>query len=119
MSIQATPAMAPLLARLDSIRDELRELSTRREQLAEECQHLDHQLHDALIRSLVGQTVKPRFQSGLRPELKGRTGTLIECRRTRCTIDFGDAGRFTFPIWDVTHPDQPDGYAIDWREVQR
>ena len=111
--------MLPLLGQYRSLREESKRIYQRQEVIREELSLLEHKLHLALIKSMVGQEVKPAFIDGLPDKIKGKSGTLIECRRTRCVIDFGDAGKFGFFIRDVVPTCQPLGWAINWMEVQQ
>ncbi len=117
--IKASKEMLPLLEQYRNLREEQRQLYLRREQIADELTLLGHKLHLALIRSMVGQEVKPTFTSGLPDAIKGKSGTLAECRRTRCVIDYGDDGKYTFRIRDMVPICQPIDWAINWLEVEQ
>jgi hypothetical protein len=73
----------------------------------------------AKLRRLIGKPGGVKPIPGCSPEVAGKVGTLLEIRRTRCQIDFGDAGSWSFPIDRVTSAEtvgDDDGFIMTIRE---
>lgn len=88
----------------------------RHDQQAREAQQrifaIERAIHAEEIRSIVGQQVKRRYRGSSNPQLNDAIGTLIEVRRTRCTVDFGTHGKWEFLISDILPLDQPQGREL-------
>jgi hypothetical protein len=64
---------------------------------------IEAELHAISIRKLVavpgGVISRSRYPAGHKASiLNGLTGTALDVRRTKATVDFGEAGRWTIPI---------------------
>jgi len=69
-------------------------------------------IHREEIKVLIGKPVKRKYRSHSNPQLNDVVGILTDVRRTRCSINFGDHGNWTFPIEDVAAVDQEQGFEI-------
>ena len=70
--------------------------------------------HKAKIAELVGKpnAVRRRFRAEFNPELNDALGTVLEVRRTQCTVEFGDLGPWTVPIKNVIPAGDKQGMFI-------
>ena len=67
---------------------------------------------------LVGKpgAVKLRYQErlgGRYAVLNDKAGTVLAVRRTRVTVDFGDAGRWNWPLFDLLPTDKSQGELLN------
>ena len=107
--------------RLISEREEITERRHRRRSEDEgDCKRLrtiEQELHRLSIIELVGKpgAVKPRYRErkGTRCEhLNDLTGTVVEVRRTRALVDFGEGGRWEMPVQWVLPADGTQGFVL-------
>lgn len=73
---------------------------------------LDRRLHRERLRLLIGKPVIRKYRRSDHPELNEATGTLLEVRRTRCTVDFGEHGKWAMPIEEVASPVTEQGMFL-------
>ena len=107
-----TTEIETLEAKLTTNREAQKELRAKLDRLTEEGFAIERQLHRAKVAALIGQRVKVRYRRNGHPDLNDAVGTLTEVRRTRCTVDFGDLGRWTMPIDDVAEVGCEQGTEI-------
>lgn len=78
---------------------------------------LDRRLRRERLRLLIGEPVILGHRRPDHPELNDTTGTLLEVRRTRCTVDFGTYGKWTMPIEEVAPPETEQGMFVPFGGV--
>lgn len=71
------------------------------------------------VSAWLGQSVRYRFtlpHSDPQAWMNDAIGTLVEVRRTRCTVDFGDRGRWNLPLDEIKHGDDlvERGMVLTW-----
>jgi hypothetical protein len=116
--------MADLEKQVEKLKAEKAKLEAaykRREKLQREARNRCCRIEDELRRldllSLVGkpdavQLAYRECPGGQCYHLNDRKGTLTAVRRSRCTVDFGEAGKWNMLLGDVKAADALQGYAI-------
>lgn len=69
---------------------------------------LDMAIRRTEVSGWMGQSVRLRYRMlDGHPQVRfnGATGTLIDLKRTRCVIDFGDLGMLNARVDEITHAD--------------
>jgi hypothetical protein len=107
-----TTKVETLEAKIKANQEAQKKLRAKLEKLAAEGFALGRDLHRAKIADMVGQQVKRKYRSSRHPELNDAEGTLIEVRRTNCTVDFGELGEWDMQIRDVAAVSAEQGMEI-------
>ena len=102
-------------AERERVRQRIARLSKQLRELREADHTLGDKIHRLKVKSVVGQQVRLRYR---RPAgdrcavLNDQQGTLLDARVTRGTIDFGQHGKWTFPLDEILAPDEEQGLKI-------
>lgn len=99
-------AVSGTASKIESLQAERQKLQARLREIADELTQLESIRHAEQIRELVDQpdAVKLAFRWHPDPKAQayiGKPGTLVEVRRTRCSVVFGDGLKWNLKLEDV------------------
>lgn len=106
-------------SKIDALKAERTAINARLREIEQELSVLIDRRHAEDLRALVGTpgAVKLRFLHHSDPRAAARIGapaTLVEVRRTRCSIEFADSSRWNVQIGDIV----PVEHSADTAVVQ-
>lgn len=107
----ATATQKKLAAMEAEMRDIMRQINTlpasdpKHQQLMDRGRSIVPKARALRLSLHIGEQVKRRVDWCFNRQLTGRTGTLLEVRRTKCDVDYGDLGVWTMPIANVIPAD--------------
>lgn len=114
--------LAELEKRNKEIAAKRKRLDARRERLRKEHRNLEEERNKWYrdkerleLVALIGQQVKLGYRLDKNDKdvwLNGATGVLLEVKRTRCRVDFGDRGTWTMQIRDIIGADAELGFLL-------